>query len=211
MVSSSSSTSLSLLVGIRANEPLAWNRLVQLYVPFLQRWCYEFSVRQSSDVEDVIQEILIEVRRSVAKFDRIRTGSFRSWLKQITRTRCADFRRRHQRTELGVGGSKALQQIQELPDLNATSRTDESVDADAAERDAIWERAFQLICEEAGEEALLTWQRFVQHGDRAKDIASDLGVSVSSVYRNVRDVKRLIHERYDPVIEAEDSSTSDSD
>src|SRR6476620_8484070 len=78
-------TPLSLLERVRANDPEAWQRLVQLYRPLVLFWCTRGRV-PADDVEDVAQEVLAAAAAGLASFRRDRPGdTFRGWLRTITR------------------------------------------------------------------------------------------------------------------------------
>jgi RNA polymerase sigma-70 factor (ECF subfamily) len=79
-----------LVGGLRAGEPAAFDRFVREYGDRL----YRFVRRMVGDrwADDVAQEVLIRVHRSVASYEP--TGSFDSWLFTIANNLCIDHMRR---------------------------------------------------------------------------------------------------------------------
>jgi RNA polymerase sigma factor (sigma-70 family) len=78
-------TSFSLLERLRlSSDAAAWQRLVELYTPYVQGWLHRQNV-QAADVEDLTQEVLYSVFRALPDFQHdLRRGTFRRWLRTIT-------------------------------------------------------------------------------------------------------------------------------
>jgi hypothetical protein len=78
-------TSLSSLDRLKVARPDAfdWNRLQGVYFPLIERWLSRVS-GLGDESADLAQEVLIIVFREVPRFDRLREGSFRAWLRQVT-------------------------------------------------------------------------------------------------------------------------------
>src|SRR5438067_13888376 len=113
--SSSGGTSRGLIERAREHDPRAWERMVALYAPLVLFWCRQWGLRED-DAADVFQEVFQAVAAHLAGFRREPTGgTFRGWLRAITRNKVNDtFRRRH-REPPGVGGSEAQAHLMELP------------------------------------------------------------------------------------------------
>lgn len=173
----SSSTSLGLLQGLQANEQLAWQRLVELYSPLLDHWC-RLAGLQEADAADVRQEVFLAVSRKIGDFRREpAAGSFRGWLRAITRNKIADLARRRRGQPAGTGNEDAFDAI-------ATKADPEDADSKIAtvEAQILYRRALALIQQDFEEQ---TWRAFwgVVIDDRdASAVAHDLGVSVNAVY-----------------------------
>src|SRR4051812_19850568 len=87
-------TSASLLDRIRADDPEAWRRFVQLYSPLVYSWCRRAGLN-TEDTADLTQEVFRSVAGHVGSFRRDRPGdTFRGWLWTITRNKLRDFFRR---------------------------------------------------------------------------------------------------------------------
>ena len=121
-------------------------------------------------------------------------GQFRAWLRTITRHRVADHFRRHAGSPRAVGGSTALQQLQNVP---------EPADDSPAEIDAVWQGVLELVRAEFADRI---WQAFWQttiDDRRGADVAKSLGMSVDAVYQAKSRVLRRVREVLSDAAEAD--------
>src|SRR5262249_37396084 len=164
-------TSLSLLERL-ADRPSDddWRRLHDLYQPLLRAWMARAGV-PASDVDDLVQDVLLVVYREVAGFERQRQGAFRAWLRTILAHRVRDHFRGQKYRPTATGDSDFLRRLDELesPD-SALSR--------------LWDRehdehvAGSLMRQVQGDFAAETWQAFRRHvleGEPAVQVAEALG------------------------------------
>ena len=84
MTSSPPETRDSLILRLQdANDIVAWDEFAEIYAPVVYRSARRIGL-QSADADDVVQEVLAAVARSVkdwiARSDR---GAFRAWLFRI--------------------------------------------------------------------------------------------------------------------------------
>src|SRR6516165_9637745 len=84
-----SSTSFTLLDRAKTGDQVAWRQLEFLYKPLLCWWCKNHRVRKE-EIEDVIQDVFQAVVKKLPGFMKGRKGSFRSWLRTITRRKIFD-------------------------------------------------------------------------------------------------------------------------
>src|SRR3954469_20967737 len=144
-------TSLSLLARARANDQDAWARLTSLYRPLVAFWCRRAHC-PAEEVEDVTQEVFAAAAAGLAAFRRDRPGdSFRGWLRGIARNQVLMYFRRNKGRPQPVGGSGALGQVQNLPDLLAEPADEE------AEVSMVYRRAVEQV---RGEFEQRTWDIF---------------------------------------------------
>jgi RNA polymerase sigma-70 factor (ECF subfamily) len=190
------STSLGLLKGLQANEPAAWKRLVELYGPLLDHWCRSAEL-QEADVADVRQEVFLAVTRKMGEFQRqATTGSFRGWLRTITRHKIADLGRRGRAHPAGTGCDRQLGQMAAKPDAGEVDNAEAVL-----ESRILYRRALALIQEDFEES---TWKAFlgvVIDGRSAVDVAADLGVSVNVVYLAKSRVLARLREEFTAVLD----------
>src|SRR5436305_7782497 len=66
----------------RQPDAQSWERLVQLYEPFIRRWLRDPAL--GPDADDLLQEVLAVLVRDLPAFRRQRSGSFRAWLRTVT-------------------------------------------------------------------------------------------------------------------------------
>jgi RNA polymerase sigma-70 factor (ECF subfamily) len=182
-------TSLSLLARVRAHDPQAWQRLVDLYRPLVLTWCGRAGV-SSSDAEDVAQEVFAAVATSLDRFHRDRPGdTFRGWLRAVTRNQVLQHFRRHRGRPQAEGGSDAWENLQEVADPLPEPGADESV-----ELGQLYLRALELV---RGEFEEKTWQAFwlTAVDDRAPAaVAEELHMTANNIRQARSRVLRRLRE-----------------
>jgi RNA polymerase sigma-70 factor, ECF subfamily len=178
-------TPLSLLERIRANEPDAWRRLLDLYQPLVRFWCARAGLGPP-DVEDVTQEIFIGAASSMAGFRRDRPGdTFRGWLRGITRNQILLFHRRAQGKPTAAGGSDAVWNLQQIE----APRAD---DDEAVEISQLYKRALEQVRVDFEEHTWMAFWRTVIEGRAPATLTAELGMSVASIRQAKSRVLRRI-------------------
>ena len=167
-----------------------WRRLDDLYRPLLRAWVARAGV-PASDVDDLVQEVLLVVFRKVAGFERRGQGAFRAWLRTILANQLRDYFRGQKYRPTATGDSDVLRRLDELesPD-SALSR--------------LWDREHDehvvasLMQRVQGDFAPVTWQafhRYVLKDEPAAQVAAELGLPLNSVLlAKSRVLKRLRQE-----------------
>jgi len=172
-------TSLSLLDSLKLQaDGEAWERFVALYAPLIRGWLRRLGAAPS-DLEDVVQEVLIVVFRRMPEFTKTsQTGALRSWLRTITAHCVRDFWKKKNKHGGAIGGSDFLNVVAQLEDPNSGLST-------------AWNRAhdrhvLQFLLEEIRPTVSETnWQafsRFALEGQSADDVAQELGISTNAVF-----------------------------
>jgi RNA polymerase sigma-70 factor, ECF subfamily len=167
-------TSLSLLDRARHHDEPSWRRLVTLYGPLVEHWCRRGGACPE-DAADLTQEVFLAISQGLERFERRGPGSFRGWVRGITRHKLLDYYRRAEGKAAAAGGSTALQRLHEIPDPQPGS------DEDADEMSGLYRRALDLI---RGEFEERTWQAFwltAVEGWEAPAAAAELGMSPVAV------------------------------
>jgi RNA polymerase sigma-70 factor (ECF subfamily) len=164
----------------------AWKRLMDLCGPVVYGRCRRAGV-PAQDAADIMQEVLVNVLKSIRDFRRDRPGdTFRGWLALITNRRIADYwRDRRAPGGRAPGGSEALKQMAEIrdsrdPGQGAPSDIEPPAD-DPGEGDALRRRALELIIDRFQPR---TWQacwRVVIERRTVEVVAEELGMSVNAV------------------------------
>ena len=174
------STSSSLFARIKQRDSIAWERVSQLYGPLVYRSARKAGL-QESDATDIVQEVFRSVASHVADLRLDRPGdSFRAWLWSITKNKIHDYFRRRARNPEAIGGSTAHEQMQNLPDSVIDEK---SADELLKPSKALEIRALALIQTDFEPQ---TWQAFLRSavdGQKAAEIAADLGMSLTAVYK----------------------------
>ncbi len=172
-------TSPSLLTGVKAKKPEAWRRLVRLYGPLIYRWCRRAGM-QAADAADIAQEVFRTVSLKVPDFHGNQPGdSFRGWLRTITRNKIGNHLGRLKGRPQAKGGSGAQERLLEIPEPAAPAQANEG----SCELNLLAHGALTLIRSEFEEH---TWQAFwcvLAEGRLPADVAQDLGMTLSAVYK----------------------------
>jgi RNA polymerase sigma-70 factor (ECF subfamily) len=147
-----------------------------------------------SEAEDVVQETVISVAKSLDKFKRDRTlGSFKGWLRNIIRWRMADqFKKR-------PGGS--YREAEALETESGRWDPAELPDPAGSQWEAVWEKEWQTNLMETAkenvrrnvkEEHYQIFDLYVLKQWPVKKIARTLGVSIGQIYLVKYRISRLL-------------------
>jgi RNA polymerase sigma-70 factor (ECF subfamily) len=174
----SSGTSRSLLARVQADEPQAWERLVNLYAPLVLQRCRRGGL-QGQDAADVFQQVFQAVVVNVGGFRKDRHGdTFRGWLRRITQNKLRDHFRRLGRETRGVGGSSAQKRLAQLP---GPEPIEEALLPSDEDESSLFARALEQIRDEFEPRTWSAFWRTAVDGRAAKDVADDLGMSPGAV------------------------------
>jgi RNA polymerase sigma-70 factor (ECF subfamily) len=189
--SSPGSTSSSLLIQAKAQEPHAWQQLVDLYTPLLYHSCRRAGLSME-DTADTVQEVFVSVFTSLDYFRGAQVhGSFRAWLRKIAQSRIADLYRRKQRQSLdprGLDAGHLAARTEPTPTLG---------EEDTPEiQDAIWHRGMVLVRAEYEEQTWQAFWRVVVDAQKPADVAEELGMSLAAVYQAKSRVLRRLHQQF---------------
>lgn len=179
-------TSLGLLDRVRAQDAVAWERLVALYAPLVDHWCRVCRVPEQ-EWPDLRQEVFLAVSRKVGAFRKEDgRGSFRGWLRTITRSKVTDLHRRRPADGTVVGAAA----------LDHLAEPEPGSDEHPAEQGVVFTQALALIERDF---TPVTWRAFwlVVVEDRSPaDAATELGVSANAVYLAKARVLRRLREEF---------------
>lgn len=169
-MSISSETSVSLIQRLgNSKDHQAWSRFLLIYSPLIIRWNMQCGLQQN-DAEDAAQECLLYVFNNIDRFKRLRTGSFRKWLKTIASHKMSHIKRRKKLPLLG----EVHQWQYKEPETNTEWGEDYY--------DSLIRRGLELIEPKVKKS---TWEAFtgvyINHGD-PMEVAERLGISRNAVY-----------------------------
>lgn len=179
--------SSSLLGAVKESQEDAWARMTLLYAPLVYFWCRQAGL-QSSDAEDVVQEVLVTIASRVGEFERNRaTGSFRGWLRTITHHKLGDFIRADRQREHVFGEMGSLGSL-----LVTRNPKELGVAVTREETKLVFNRVLDLIRARFEESTWRAFLRVVMDGAPVRQVAEELGLSVDSVYQAKSRVLRKI-------------------
>jgi RNA polymerase sigma-70 factor (ECF subfamily) len=96
-----------LLQRVQACDPNAWQRQVALHTPLVRYWGGQWGV-VGADADDLRQDVFQGVATGVGEFRLDRTaGTFRGWLRGITRHKLLDHRCRQRERPVAAGERSA--------------------------------------------------------------------------------------------------------
>ena len=186
----STSTRLSLLSRVRANDTKAWQDLVDLYSPLVAFWCRKRAVAES-DINDLIQDVFFIVCRNLESYTiQHEAGGFRGWLWTITRNKLVDAHRRQHLVVRGSGGSTALGMVQQIP---ATIEED-----DPSEQHEFTKLIYRGLSQVEAEFEPKSWQAFWRttvDGQSIANVATELGISAATVRQHRSRILRRLREQ----------------
>ncbi len=185
MTSHPSSTSRSLLAGVRHQDPAAWNRLVDLYAPYVLQWCRRFQLKDE-DAADVFQEVFQTVSVKISQFRKSRPGdTFRGWLRTITRNKVHDLYRRRQHEWEAAGGTAVQLQMAGIAadDESLSARLDpaEVTSPEPTPEALLFQRALAQIRDHLQKNTWDAFWRTTVDGRPATEVAAELGMSPGAV------------------------------
>lgn len=182
--SPSPSTSTSLIRRVRAFDETSWAELVRVYGPLVYSTCRRRGLSEH-DAADVVQGVFAKVFSAIPRFRRERDGdTFRGWLRKITRDHVVDHYRNRCDEAEAVGGTTGQIRISHLDGGLGESEEPEADDSHRTEAAQLCHAALETLRPQFEEQVWQSFLRTAFHGDRAADVAADLGISVSAVYKS---------------------------
>ncbi len=196
-------TSSTLLYLVQQHDGEAWERFVALYTPLVYRWCRDAGL-QDADAADVGQDVFGAVARKVGSFHRDPArGTFRGWLKTITRNKVRDHARRTSPGGNGVGGSDAQVALNALPDPAAEADSPDDPETAACEEVVLMRRAVEMILADLPESKRAAFVRVVGGGEDPAAVAREFGTTPNVIYIIKSRVKRRLREEFADLLDLE--------
>jgi RNA polymerase sigma-70 factor (ECF subfamily) len=171
-------TRISLLQQAKTGENGAWQRLADLYRPFLNGWAKRHAPA-FHDAEDLTQDILLAVLRSLSGFEHNgRRGAFRTWLRTVAVHSAHDFWSARHTEPRGSGDTAILASLHELEDPNS-----ELAHAwDRKHDEFVLNRLFEQIAAEFEPQTMQAFRRLALDGQPAARVTEELKMSAGAVY-----------------------------
>jgi RNA polymerase sigma-70 factor (ECF subfamily) len=154
-----------------------WTALVALYRPLVTRWLSKL-LRQSTDVDDVAQEALLQVCQLIPKFKHNGTmGAFRSWLRRIVVFKARQFWRAQARcaTTVSMTDDDSMTALEVDGSVQAKQWDDEH------DRHVI-ATMLEYIRPRCSEQSWAAFQLYVVEGWAPEAVAQHLGCSKNAVF-----------------------------
>ncbi|MFT5302133.1 MAG: RNA polymerase sigma-70 factor (ECF subfamily) [Mariniblastus sp.] len=180
----SEATRFSLIAKAQANESEAWDVVFALYAPLIKRWARADGVRCPHEVDNVCQDVFAKIILNLSSFERLDKGSFRGWLRTITRNLVFSHHIGNKGKFQSVGGSNWHDYLNEIPfHANPKSLFDSVIEDISDEKNLLFRQIIAWI-----DTTCTAKQRDAFHGvvielSPAKDVAAELGLTVNVVYQ----------------------------
>jgi RNA polymerase sigma-70 factor (ECF subfamily) len=160
-----------------AADVLAWDEFAAVYGPLVYRLARRQGL-QPADADDLVQEVLSAVARSVEGWlNSGHRGPFRAWLLRIAKNTAINFLTRRKHQPLGVGGNEPGWLSQQ-----ADPASEASGGFDLEYRRELFRWAAEQVRDVVSD---ATWQAFWRTSideQTVADVAGELQMSVGSVY-----------------------------
>lgn len=171
------STRVSLLFRLRdPRDHDAWMEFVDLYEPVILRLVQRQGL-QESDARDVMQDLFLAIGQSIDRWDPAKeAGSFRGWLRRVSRNLVINWVKHRDRRVAGSGGSGFQAMLEMIPAADGP----ESAEFDHELRRTLFLRAAERVRHEFH---CSTWQAFWETGVMGvsvADAANKLGMTVGA-------------------------------
>lgn len=178
MMDSVPTTRASLLLRLRDSQDHAsWMEFTALYEPLIYRLLRRSGL-QDADARELMQELLLVVSQNIDRWDPDREqGSFRGWLRRVTRNLTINWLKHRDRRTTPSGGAE----LQSLFGLLPAAEGPESAVFEREYRRALFHRASEQV---RGEVSPVTWQAFWETGvvgHSAAQTGQKLGLSAGAV------------------------------
>lgn len=197
-----SSTQVSLLSRLQKDDQDAWIQFVDRYGNRLFEWC---GIRglQTADAEDVTQNVLIKIARSIKTFQYDRTMTFRGWLRTVTENAIVDY----QRERLARKKVWQLDQSTELLDSEEARQDLLTRLSDVFDLELL-EHAMDRVRARVDQRRWLAWKKCTREAMSGREVAETLKMPVGTVYAARFQVQKLITEEIRLLEHAGDASVS---
>ena len=171
-------TRASLLFRLRDSQVHeAWVEFVEIYEPAVYRQLRKCGL-QDADARELMQELFVAVNRQIPRWELVKErGSFRGWLRRVTRNLVINWMKCGQRRMIAWGGPESQSMFDEL----AADDCAASAEFDRELRRSIFQRASKIVRQEQSPKA---WQAFWQtavDGKTPASVAQELGMSDGAV------------------------------
>ena len=180
-------TRLTLIQRIRNPEDAkAWEEFVEIYAPIIFNFAKSKGL-QEADAADITQDVMRNVSKAMARFEKREGVKFRSWLYQIARNELNNFSRKKIRRPQGDGRTTMM--------AVAEAQHDDSIEADRWDQEyrrQIFEWAAAAVRSEFNPRIWEAFWRTAVLDQDSKLVGQDLEMSRASVYvAKSRCLKRL--------------------
>lgn len=191
----------SLLVQLHDPANLdAWEEFTQLYRPIVYRLARSRGL-QDADAEDLSQQVMLSVARSIEGWQRQPHSRFRHWLGRVARNAIINVLTRQQSAR-GVGGSAFLSIMNKV--VHPIDDLASQIELEYQRQ--IYRRAAEVVRASVHED---TWKAFVQtvvEGESTEVVAARLGKTLGNVHAARSRLMRRLQSVVQDLMEADNDT-----
>lgn len=193
MTDTDTDTRVSVIMGVRQNDPDRWKEFYAIYNPMLLSYMRKQGLSYS-DAHDTVQDVFLRLIQKISSYDRTR-ARFRSWLFSVARNALIDQARRRAAQKRAVDGWVARV-------VRGDPQEDREMEMlfERMHRERILQHAVETVRKRASPAAWICFEQRLFRDRPSAEIAKDLGISTDSVYvHTCRTLKKIraICEEYD--------------
>jgi RNA polymerase sigma-70 factor (ECF subfamily) len=173
--SATSVTLLGRLAGGEDNQD-AWREFVARYGPTVLRWCRRCGCPEDL-LEDLLQEILIKLKKQFARFQYDPGKSFRSWLMVVTRSVVSDAFRSTKYRLRGSGDTEVQDALANIP-----AGDDLGADLHAEFQRELFDQACLIVGRKVKPATWRAFELIELQATPPGEAAAELGMTVENLY-----------------------------
>jgi RNA polymerase sigma-70 factor (ECF subfamily) len=164
-------TSKTLLENISLLDPNAWEEFVKTYYPIIHKWVRNW-IDNREDAEDKIQDIFLEIHKSIIRFEHRGKGTFRKWLKTICFRKIIDYQR----------NLKTTISTEFLISMDSLEASEIGMEWDSNYVEKTTEAAMNFVKMRFSKDDWDIFYRIFVNQEKASEVAASLNVSKNVVY-----------------------------
>jgi len=171
-----------------------WKRFDDLYRPFLGRVLLKTGI-QAADVEDLVNDVLTIWLAKLKSFDRKGPGSLRAWLRKVAINRFKDLACKKKPWRVQADLEAVFEQLAD-PHSELSRFWDEQHDRH------VLQDALGRIEHEFSPHVWKAFLRFAIEGSPAKEVAQEIGISISAVFVAKHRIMKRLKEEIEGMVES---------
>ena len=196
---SDNSIASSLLFRAQNQENAAWDRVNELFGPLIHSWIRKSGILES-DAADISQQVLQQVFRNIGSFTRKDPAdTFTGWVWTITKFKILDHFERQKKDLQAAGGSVANQRIQQL----SAEQLNSDIYDEASSAVTLTREILTLVRAEFETKTWDAFWRATVEGEKPKDIAKTMDLTLHAVYKAKSRVMLRVREELDGIISSD--------
>ena len=183
-------TRVTLLGRLRAtpDDPAIWAEFVDWYGRNIHAWCRVWGL-QESDAQDVTQEVFLNLSVQMHGFCYDPKGSFRAWLKTLTRRAWQVYAKKQRKAGRGSGDDAELESL-----ANLQARKDLSQRLEEAFDQEMLKEASNLVRLRVDPRTWEAFELLAIQGLTGAEVASRLKMKVATAFVARSKVQRMLRE-----------------